>query len=233
MINTIQTLFSKSANKLKCTNIKNKIDDIFQGVEIDKNAFTQLLLDLKDKEMIEYFCICLNSKRCEGKFELTKGSFVQLKEIMEYILKNVTNIEDNYEYIKYCLILAQTYYYLNGDKKIYINTSFKHIAMLKQREFWEYFFAKNFSDELLNMKNKSKTNKNNNVFSKVLTLVHNMIDVKVQKIIIKDIACLLCKQYELDKRMNKEVMMLIESYKDEDSVQLCLEKDDVNEVEEI
>ena len=232
MINIEQTLYSENTTDLKHMNIKAQIDELFKGNEMDKNDFHQLINDLKDKETINYFCTYLNSKRCEGQFELTKETFSQLKEIIESIMKNITNIEDNYNSIRYCLILTQTYYYLNGNDKVYISNSFKYIDIFKQREFWEYFFAKNLSKELLAMKNKSKKLKKNIVFSNLLSLVHNMMEVKVQKIIIKDLINVLCKQYVLKPQMNNEIMMLVENYKDEDIVQLSSsDKDNVNEEE--
>lgn len=232
MVNIEQTLYSDNTNDLKYMNIKTQIDELFKGNEMDQNDFNQLLNDLKEKEMINYFCSYLNLKRCEGQFELTKETFTQLKEIIESIMKNITNIEDNYNSIRYCLILTQTYYYSNGNEKVYISNSFKYIDMFKQREFWEYFFAKNLSKELLVMKNKSQKLKENVVFSNLLSLVHNMTEVKVQKIIIKDLINVLGKQYVLKEQMNNEIMMLVENYKDEDTVQLLSsDNDNVNEEE--
>jgi hypothetical protein len=59
-----------------------------------------------------------------------------------------------------------------------------------------------------------------------------MMEVKVQTIIIKDLINVLCKQYVLKQQMNNEIMMLVENYKDEDTVQLLSSgKDNVNEEE--
>ena len=187
----------------------------------DKKFLNEKKIDeyLKDRNNRLIFLIELNEKRSKGKFELDKESFIRLGKIMVNILNKIKDYIFNLEYndnnfdieiVRYLLIICQTYYYINKENiKFYLDNFFKENTIMQNNEFWMIVFNDLIKTEIneINNSNLNENEKNNKIktiaFSKILTLVHNMIQFKINKEIIEEISNELSKKYNLsDNELN-------------------------------
>lgn len=220
--------------------------NILEGKEIFSNETSKeeqqekLFKYLKKKEYQMHFLNYLNYKRAEGKFKLTRDSFLRLGEIMKHILESLIETKEIYEALGYCLILSQTYYFLNAKKeKVYVIRFFEDMSLFQGQKFWNYFFemtVKMELDKLSNLntiaeKDKDK-HKENIVFSKLLCLIHNMFEFKLTKEFIKETAGMFCKQNNLTEDKEMQVTMLIDDNENERKEPFSVEKDLIEPIEE-
>ena len=187
----------------------------------DKKILNEKKIDeyLKDRNNRLIFLKELNEKRSNGKFELDKESFIRLGKIMVNILNkikdyifNLENNDNNFdiEIVRYLLIICQTYYYINKENiKFYLDNFLKDNTIMQNNEFWMIVFNDLIKTEIneINNSNLNENEKNNKIktiaFSKILTLVHNMIQFKINKEIIEEISNELSKKYNLsDNELN-------------------------------
>ena len=220
--------------------------NILEGKEIFSNETSKqeqqekLYKYLKKKDYQMHFLNYLNYKRSEGKFKLTKKSFIQLGEIMKHILESLIETKEIYEALGYCLILSQTYYFLNANKeKVYVIRFFEDMSLFQEKKFWNFFFELTVKMELekisnlntIAVKDKDK-HKENLVFSKLLCLVHNMFEFRLEKEFIKEIAGMFCKQNNLTEDKEMQVMMLINESASEKKETFNVERDLIEPNEE-
>ena len=204
---------------LKNSLIKTYIKTFTSNLIFDSNK--NFLIDKKIDEYLKnrnnrlLFLKELNEKRAMGKFELNKDCFIKLGHLMINILNkindNIFNLDNNnnnnnldIEIVRYILIICQTYYYTNKENiKFYVDNYLKGNEIMQNTEFWNLVFndlIKNEMDEI-NNNNSNEDEKNNKIkiiaFSKLLTLVHNMIQFNINKEIIEEILNNLSKKYYL------------------------------------
>ena len=183
-------------------------------IDSDKKFLTDKKIDeyLKDRNNRLLFLKKLNEIRAIGKFELNKDCFIKLGHLMIDILNkindNIFNLDNNnnldIEIVRYILIICQTYYYTNKEKiKFYLDNYLKGNTIMQNTEFWILVFNDLIKNEMeeINNSNLNENEKNNKikiiVFSKLLTLIHNMIQFKINKEIIEEILNELSKKYYL------------------------------------
>ena len=183
-------------------------------IDSDKKFLTDKKIDeyLKDRNNRLLFLKKLNEIRAIGKFELNKDCFIKLGHLMIDILNkindNIFNSDNNnnldIEIVRYILIICQTYYYTNKEKiKFYLDNYLKGNTIMQSIEFWILVFNDLIKNEMeeINNSNLNENEKNNKikiiVFSKLLTLIHNMIQFKINKEIIEEILNDLSKKYYL------------------------------------
>ena len=183
-------------------------------IDSDKKFLTDKKIDeyLKDRNNRLLFLKELNEIRAIGKFELNKDCFIKLGHLMIDILNkindNIFNSDNNnnldIEIVRYILIICQTYYYTNKEKiKFYLDNYLKGNTIMQNTEFWILVFNDLIKNEMeeINNSNLNENEKNNKikiiVFSKLLTLIHNMIQFKINKEIIEEILNDLSKKYYL------------------------------------
>jgi hypothetical protein len=96
---------------------------------------------LKDKKSRGYFLSYLNKYRSSGVFELSKDAVLIIGDIMKFILDEVL-VDKDYTSARYCIILSQTYHYLNKEgKKISLQQMIQKHNLLSMTDFWENFIA--------------------------------------------------------------------------------------------
>ena len=183
-------------------------------IDSDKKLLTDKKIDeyLKDRNNRLLFLKELNEIRAIGKFELNKDCFIKLGHLMIDILNkindNIFNSDNNnnldIEIVRYILIICQTYYYTNKEKiKFYLDNYLKGNTIMQNTEFWILVFNDLIKNEMeeINNSNLNENEKNNKikiiVFSKLLTLIHNMIQFKINKEIIEEILNDFSKKYYL------------------------------------
>ena len=175
----------------------------------DMNRFTdmddkkQLLEYIKDEKTHELFLIVLSKLRTNNRFARDKSLIELLSEILLTILDTAQKHQD-YTAAKNCVILSQTFYYLDEskeNKKVYILEFIKKHPWLQSLDFWKEFMLLMILKEFKKLEEMSadpKINiaKNKNVpenvkhkigevlFSQLLPYVNNMSEFNVDKKLI-------------------------------------------------
>ena len=83
-------------------------------------------------------------------FLLEKKSYDDLVSVFNIILNN-SRREKDFESIKLCMILSQTFYKISDNKK-YLQTEVKKNEIWKKRSFWEEIIEFSIKDEIHNAK---------------------------------------------------------------------------------
>ena len=165
------------------------------------------------------FLVYLNNARTTGIFLVSRDSFIQLGRILHYIVELILSKKD-YESMRYLLVLTQTYYFINKyGQKIYLLRYIENHELFQSNEFWEFFFSDSIFQEI-EKQNKSeqpeqetqeenKKRFSNVVFSKLLSLAHNMMEFKLEKEKITSLISVFAKQYDVDAKLEIQIITLV------------------------
>ena len=160
----------------------NKEEDIFK--EKDNNVLFIILMDkfinadkdnkLTDKEKyllknllnqekyIDEFLNKLNVIRINKKLFYNKEKFDILFEFFDFIYSKVSfSDEKNHEMVKLLMILSETFYYKDDNKKIFLNNLLKLPQELKDMKFWIRYIEIEIEIDIQkqnSIKNKKKKN---------------------------------------------------------------------------
>ena len=206
-------------------NAKDFVDREKNGIDTQK--FNNLLKYFENREYRFLFMISLNKIRAEGNFEISLRAFQQLGKIIKLILERVKKEKDN-EIMRYIIIMCQTYYCLDmKNNKVYLIKYIENDDIYQSKEFWTIYSQEIINSEIENLK---KNNSNNNivenekekismisnlVFSKLLSLIHNMLEFRYNKNYIKEFVKLSGGKYHIENEMMEQILLLIgdEDYK--------------------
>ncbi len=206
-------------------NAKDFVDREKNGIDTQK--FNNLLKYFENREYRFLFMISLNKIRAEGNFEISLRAFQQLGKIIKLILERVKKEKDN-EIMRYIIIMCQTYYCLDmKNNKVYLIKYIENDDIYQSKEFWTIYSQEIINSEIENLK---KNNNNNNivenekekismisnlVFSKLLSLIHNMLEFRYNKNYIKEFVKLSGGKYHIENEMMEQILLLIgdEDYK--------------------
>ena len=119
--------------KLYTTKLSTKLFSNITAFNTNKiNTFTkEMLFDEKDKNKLDnltdktpnrlVFLKKLNKFRSQSRFQLTINFFLIIGKLLNKFLSFFENEKDSdYNIVKNCIILSQTYYYLDENEKIYL-----------------------------------------------------------------------------------------------------------------
>ena len=219
---------------------KNKMRDLINKF-FDMNRTTeesdkeQLLKFIEDPKTHELFLIILSKLRTNNRFCRDKPLIELLSDIIIKILDNAEKT-NNFICAKNCMILSQTFYYineLNPNKKVYIMDYIKKHHWFQSINFWKDFILVMILKEFIKLENmnpdktiKIARNKNipNNVkpkigevlFSQILPYVGNMLEFNVdKKYIIKIIDDINAKYNYMGESNLQSIFDLVVSSKEE------------------
>jgi hypothetical protein len=89
----------------------------------------------------------LNQYRVEGVFILQNESFQNFTKTLSSILEK-SIIDKDYESIKYCMILSQTFYLQTETKKILLQSCMTQNEIWKQKDFWIDIIEYSINEEI-------------------------------------------------------------------------------------
>ena len=181
---------SKEINKILNLDEKITEEDLEKLKELIENDLGQMV-----------FVKQLSLLRSNGIYEKSEKFIISMGKILNIILGYAEN-EKNYDKVKNCIILSQTFYYLDLNKeKKYIFTLIKDNKWLKGSKFWRDFIGSMIEIEIKKI-NKFKTqNLNDILFSQLLPYINNMIGFGLDNRIIIKIVDEFLEKY---KYLNKE-----------------------------
>ena len=140
------------------------------------------------------FIICLTQLRTCGKLEKSNLFIEYMSKIINKLLEYEKENKE-FIYLKSCLILSQTFYYLDKDnQKIYISNYLKNNRWITSPNFWrgfiDYIFKKELNKDDLQISNYFKV-----LIAQLITYINNMIEFNIDKRIIIKIVDEFLKQY--------------------------------------
>ena len=149
IINNLNQIFKfeKSTTNLKeeenINFINETVNDIWDGLNYNNNK-----LEILFKEHIYRlrFLRMLNQYRVEGIFLLQNMSFKNFCMIISSLLEKSIEYED-YECIKFCMILSQTFY-LQGEKKVSLQSGIALNQIWQDKNFWKNIIEYSIYEDL-------------------------------------------------------------------------------------
>ena len=124
--------------------INDTVNDIWDGNKYNDNRLEKLF---KDHIYRMNFLHMLNQYRVEGVFILQNESFQNFTKTLSSILEK-SIIDKDYESIKYCMILSQTFYLQTETKKILLQSCMTQNEIWKQKDFWIDIIEYSINEEI-------------------------------------------------------------------------------------
>ena len=125
--------------------INETVNDIWDGNNFNK---TQLENLFKEHIYRMAFLHMLNQYRVEGVFVLQETSFQNFCITLMSLIEKALN-EDDYECVKFCMILSQTFY-LQAEKKILLQSCMTLNPIWQEKNFWIKLIEYSINDEINN-----------------------------------------------------------------------------------
>ena len=212
--------FDEEKEKKKFEVIKF-IKDLFEDKIIINEKTSDIFLEkLKYKFVHKATFIVLSNLRAKSNFKKSKDLIELLSKGFNYLLSHV-NKEDIFEYMKNCIIISQTYYYIDeNNNKIYLIKLIKNNKYLNNSYFWREFIKYAIDQELTKFRKLNylsilesesetyKLNKENEineiVFSQMISYINNIFEFDINKRIIVKIVDELIKDYNCLSETNLE-----------------------------
>ena len=153
IIESLKTIFKyekPTTNEIEEENINfinETVNDIWE-----QNSYNKKKLELLFKEHIYRFRFLrmLNQYRVEGIFILENISFQNFCMTLSSLLDNAIK-DDDYECIKLCMILSQTFY-LQGEKRIILQSGITLNSIWQSKDFWDKMIEYSINEEVNNTK---------------------------------------------------------------------------------
>ena len=191
---------------------------IFFSINIayDDNLRDKLLSYFQEEWSHNLFLVILSKQRTKGRYCRTKKLVDDLSIILNFLI-DLSHKSLSYETAKTCIILSQTFYYLNNNTKIYIYHSLKNNKWLITVDFWRNLINKMIENEIekgkeKNEENLKKINIENIVFSQVLSYTSSMKDFQIDERLIIKIIDEFMQKYKISKQISS---MIYNNYGDE------------------
>jgi hypothetical protein len=159
--------------------INATVNDIWDGNNFNK---TQLEFLFKEHIYRMAFLHMLNQYRVEGVFVLQDTSFQNFCMTLSSLIEKAIN-QDDFECIKFCMILSQTFY-LQAEKKILLQSCMTLNSIWQDKNFWIKLIEYSIDDEINNSKdytifleedgNSRQKRVESAVMSNLITFLFNM-----------------------------------------------------------
>ncbi len=221
--------------------IEKNIRNIWKG----KNYERDFLFSLFDKNIYRmHFLKCLNHFRDEGLFYLEENSFNNLCLILNFMLTK-SNEENDYECIKLCIILSQTFF-LEKEKNILIQDIIQKNPIWQHKKIWEGLIKYSIDSDInnpnnyCNLFNETKESRNNRIHSaaygNLFTFWYNMkiFEVPIEK--CKSVIKKFCKKYNMNENDFYNCDIPVKEVKTNiviNSIDDSIEKNDIKDLSEI
>lgn len=194
--------------------LEKEIDKIFELDEkISDSNINEIKDILKDEIGQSVFINFLNNYRARGKYLKSERFIILNGEALNLILESAEK-KKNYENAKLCIILSQTFYFIDSNnQKMYLFSLIKNNIWLKSSQFWKDLIDITIKKNIEKISNYNKKNINDAIFALILPLVNDMKEFEIDKRIIVKIFDEFFEKYN---HLNKESYELIFSNIDND-----------------
>ena len=204
-------------NKLLLFGFSKKKNNEYSDLKpITEEEVNKLLNCLEKKEYRILFLHKLNNFRTLGIFEIPQKEFDIFSKYFKSMIETISNDkEKDFDSIKLILILSQTFYVNDNDKKHYLDWEIKGHKIFSDKDFWEKYIKININNEIEKIiKNKNKMNGKayvDSAFSNIVPFCANMMDFGMTKDTLLEIIEPICKGFDLDEKSKATIQEVIES----------------------
>eukprot|EP00826_Nyctotherus_ovalis_P022585 TRINITY_DN1747_c0_g3_i1.p1 TRINITY_DN1747_c0_g3~~TRINITY_DN1747_c0_g3_i1.p1 ORF type:complete len:506 (+),score=140.43 TRINITY_DN1747_c0_g3_i1:200-1717(+) len=200
---------SKLDSKAKAINdaLTSILDQCWNGKKPNAAELSAFRDIIKLKEARQLFCSCLNCYRKEGLFCMSSNAFVCVAALLKELLVRV-NEEKDVDCALSLIVLSQTFYcngkLIDGQTKIYLQQGIANDNLFKKREFWEQVLEQPLASEKETKPEEEtaeeqKFMEENEVFVKLGTYSHNMLQFGLPKEQVEAISLAYAKKKSLSK----------------------------------
>ena len=204
------------------SNIKKDETEINNDINIEQKDIELIESFLKKHHCKIVFLQKLSKFRVKGNYYLNKKMFEIFSKFFNHILNDIKEDDDVFS-AKNIIVLSQTYYTKENDKKIYLQEDVKNHDIFKNINFWEKLFNFFIEKETQKYKNSKDINEinenniedNNNNYSKIaygqiMTICNNMIEFGLNKNDIYKVIEPKIKYYKLDEDLINNIKCVLE-----------------------
>ena len=190
------------------SNIKkepNEVDENQLNITQQDLDLIELLLNKHHNRII--FMQKLSKFRVLGYYYISKTIYSILSKYFIQIINTFKEDEDMFT-AKNIIVLSQTYFIKEDDKKIYLQEAIQNQEVFKTKEFWENLFNFFMNKEILKLRksidlNEIKEEETNNysklAFGQIMTVCNNMKEFGFNKDDIYQLVEPKIKHYNLDE----------------------------------
>ena len=227
---------------------RKNVGDIYPKISIEKekernkirekifNLLKQIKKNFSEKDKIEIYTLIkedeyyqklflsiLNRIRTESKFMKDKELITMIGNVLNIIIDTSKNKKD-YDTVKHCMILSQTYYYEDDKKqRVYIIDLIKKNSWFHSVDFWRNYIDLIIMKEFIKYQNMNKEKdinvfmKNNIsdkignkigeiLFSQLIPHVNNMIELNIDKKLIARVVEEFINKYDYLNQSNIDIL---------------------------
>ena len=216
----------KNSGKTEENEAKNDENNPKEKEELTKEEIDNFCKEMASQELRKYFLLQINNFRSSGSLEMPPKTFSYFIQIFSEISKQIFLIKNDVEkyykindYIssRLIIIVAQTFYTMKENEKLYISEELKNEKIFQLDEFWQILIKYAVNNEMKNLKefinnnfeNKQhiKEKKKSIAFAQILPYVDSMIGFGVSEDKSKNIISPFINEYEISKE-NKEIIFI-------------------------
>ena len=201
VIKRMNELIGFEFDKIKTNNSINEDNNLTESImynkDIDDNLLFILLMDkfidgknilneqekdlmknlFNNEKYINEFLKKLNKIRINPKIFNTKEKFDVLLDFFNYIFSKINITKDkSHELVKFLMILSETFKYIEGEKKYFLNNLVKLPDEMKEVQFWIKYIELEIEIEYKKYENKK------NIRSEYIVLLSNTTHLKEYKL---------------------------------------------------
>ena len=174
----------------------------------------------KQKNRI-FFLTFLSNQRKEGKYVRKK----EIIEIIALILNEILNIiekENDFFSVKNTILLSQTFYYENDDKKkIYVEEFIKNHHWVKTFDFWKNLIdymikeelKRQFQENKINIEEKKEEEKQKIIstvcFTQLISYANVMQQFEIDKNQIVELIKIFINKYSIEQKYIEQIYEVI------------------------
>ena len=193
--------------------LSRKINKILHLNEKITEQDSEVLFDIVKNNMGQIvFINLLSLLRSNGFYEKSKNFILVIAKTLNIILETAEK-EKNYEKAKNCIILSQTFFYYDlNKKKNYIFEFIKENKWIKSPEFWRAFINVMLEKEFEKAHILKKYNLNDILLTQLLPFINNMKELGIDiRIIIKIMDEFLLKYNYLSKESYNVLFSILDN----------------------
>jgi len=191
----------------------------------------------KDDYYQKLFLSILNKLRINGKFKKEKEFITMIGDVFNIIIDS-SEVKQDYEAVKHCIILSQTFYYEDDKKqKIYILDLIKNSKWLHNTDFWRNYVDLLIIKEFIkyqnihkekdlnifmknNISDKSQDKVGELLFSQLMPSINNMIELGIEKKIIARVCEEFINKYNYLNQNNIDILYSLISQDSDEIINL-------------
>ena len=214
----MEKLFTNLLKEKNCDKINPDI------INITNEEIKNIEVLLEKHHTLAIFIQQLNKFRSTGRYVMNEKIYELLGKLFNLAL-NKTQKDNDFSSAKNIIILSQTYYYRNENKKEYLQNKIYNHELLRSPKFWEDLFVYEMSKEIqkvtkIDLKNSieahiefdSEYNKikfSNLAFGQIMTLSNNMLEFGLSPKLIYQVMEPKIKYYQLSQKSVENIKSLI------------------------